>query len=135
MKASSKRNHFDVGASKCRPDRHHCVGHYRSPVACRTLTTAYHFVVNLQQIATQRDREPSKIRTVYIGLSTRDTAGLRSQIFTLPIVSVLFPIRPLFGGSTVLYNTFLPQLDLVTSFNYSSLLHSKHLSQFQVYYI
>ena len=26
MKASSKRNHFDVITSKCRPDRHHCVG-------------------------------------------------------------------------------------------------------------
>ena len=26
MKASSKQNHFDVITSKCRPDRHYCVG-------------------------------------------------------------------------------------------------------------
>ena len=60
MKASSKRNHFDVITSKCRPDRHHCVGQvsYRYLAAANympPLTTAYHFVVNLQQIAMQRD--------------------------------------------------------------------------------
>ena len=29
MNTSSKWNHFDIITSKCRPDRHHCVGHRR----------------------------------------------------------------------------------------------------------
>ena len=53
MKVSSKRNYFDVIASKYRPDRHHCASQVflsqpnrHQLYTCRTLTTAYHFVVN-----------------------------------------------------------------------------------------
>ena len=70
MKASSKRNHFDVIASKCRPDHHHCVGQVflSLPTAASGrphVDDPCHFVVNLQQIAAQRAKAESEKGSAY----------------------------------------------------------------------
>ena len=57
MKGSSKRNHFDVITSKCRPVRHHCVGHVFLSLFNRRQLRSYvhdHFPPCCNKIATLR---------------------------------------------------------------------------------